>query len=410
MGSDKQTANGPTSVRQRYVVLDALRGFALLGIALANYPEFGLWTFLSSEAQGAMPTAAIDRVVRFFQYLLVDGKFYTIFSVLFGIGFALFLSRRSIALFYRRMVVLLVIGLIHLLFIWNGDILLLYAVGGMMLPLFIRFKDRTLLIIAAALILLPVALDAWETWRGVDLAAPLYAAWWRQAESSGITESNFASWLRDADSYPKMWEFLKQGAIERMWEFVDGHRLPKVLGLFIIGFCIGRSRLYARLDEVRPQLIRTFRWTLAIGLPASVLYAWSAVSGKPLGEVTHALLYAVSVVPLGFAYMCGICLWLKPFLAFRWAGRMALTSYITQSLVGIWLFYGVGLGLGLQLGLVQIEVAALCVFVLEVLMCGLWLSYFRFGPLEWVWRMLTYGRYFPLRNDEEDNYNNLSLQ
>ena len=81
--------NGPTTEKQRYVVLDALRGLALLGIALANFPEFGLWTFLSSEAQEAMPTANADHVTRFLQYLFVDGKFYTIFSILFGIGFGL---------------------------------------------------------------------------------------------------------------------------------------------------------------------------------------------------------------------------------------------------------------------------------------------------------------------------------
>ena len=83
---------GPTVGRERYVVLDALRGLALLGIALANFPEFGLWTFLSNEEQSFLPTATADHIVRFLQYMLVDGKFYTIFSLLFGIGFALFLS------------------------------------------------------------------------------------------------------------------------------------------------------------------------------------------------------------------------------------------------------------------------------------------------------------------------------
>lgn len=109
--------NGPTTEKQRYVVLDALRGLALLGIALANFPEFGLWTFLSSEAQEAMPTANADHVTRFLQYLFVDGKFYTIFSILFGIGFSITLSRRGVGLFYRRMSILLLIGFLHLMFI-----------------------------------------------------------------------------------------------------------------------------------------------------------------------------------------------------------------------------------------------------------------------------------------------------
>ena len=96
---NKMTTLSPTTAKERHVVLDALRGLALLGIALANYPEFALWTFLSADEQSAMPTADIDRTVRFLLYMLVDGKFYTIFSLLFGVGFALILSRHPVTLF-----------------------------------------------------------------------------------------------------------------------------------------------------------------------------------------------------------------------------------------------------------------------------------------------------------------------
>ena len=96
---NKMTTLSPTTAKERHVVLDALRGLALLGIALANYPEFALWTFLSADEQSAMPTAGIDRTVRFLQYMLVDGKFYTIFSLLFGVGFALILNRHPVTLF-----------------------------------------------------------------------------------------------------------------------------------------------------------------------------------------------------------------------------------------------------------------------------------------------------------------------
>ena len=89
---------GPTTEKQRYQILDLLRGFSLVGIALANFPEFALWTFLSDAEQAAMPTAAVDRVARFVQYLLVDGKFYTIFSLLFGVGFSLILARHGLCL------------------------------------------------------------------------------------------------------------------------------------------------------------------------------------------------------------------------------------------------------------------------------------------------------------------------
>ena len=168
----EKTPLSPTTAKERHVVLDALRGMALLGIALANFPEFALWTFLSADVQSAIQTAGVDGIVRFLQYMLVDGKFYTIFSLLFGVGFALILSRHPVSLFVRRMVILVAIGACHLMFIWSGDILLLYAIGGLLLPLFLRLKDKLLLMLAACLILIPVGLDALTEYAGSDVAGP----------------------------------------------------------------------------------------------------------------------------------------------------------------------------------------------------------------------------------------------
>ncbi len=391
---------GPTTERQRFLILDLLRGLALVGIALANFPEFALWTFLSGEQQAAMPTATVDRMVRFLQYMLVDGKFYTIFSLLFGVGFSLILARHGRRLFLRRMLILVVIGFLHLMFIWSGDILLLYAVGGLLLMLFVKVSDKHLLMIALSLILLPIGLDALTEFRGVDFAGPFYHHWWQVAAAQGINEENFASWLRDADSYSQMFAFLLQGACERIWEFVEGHRLPKVVGLFMLGYLIGKHRLYARLSEL--PLPRIFLWTTLFGLPASAVYAWSAVNGHPWGSTLHSLLYAISVVPLAVSYISGVCLFYlqRPEAPVcRWVaapGRMALTNYISQSIVGIFLFYGIGLGLGTSFGLIYVEATALAVFCLQIIGSQLWLHYFRFGPLEWIWRIFTYGRFFPI--------------
>ena len=204
--------------------------------------------------------------------------------------------------------------------------------------------------VALLLIAVPVGLDALTEFCGLQLAAPFYNMWWTVAGANGIYEDNFATWLRDATSYREVFAFLQQGACERMWEFVEGHRLPKVLGLFLLGYLAGKHRLYARLGELPVR--RVFRCSLAWGLPLSVLYAWSAVGGRPWGLTVHSLLYALSVIPLALAYVSGLCLLCqrRPGAAvFRWIaapGRMALTCYITRSLLGILLFYGVGMGLG----------------------------------------------------------------
>lgn len=350
-----------------------------------------------------MPTAAIDKAVRFLQYLLIDGKFYTIFSVLFGIGFSLILAHHGRRLFVRRMAILVAIGFLHLMFIWSGDILLLYAIGGLLLTLFVKMTDRRLFAIAVSLILIPIALDALTEFGGIEFARPFYEKWWAVATANGITEANFATWLRDADSYSEVFAFLQQGACERMWEFVEGHRLPKVLGLFIMGYLIGKHRLYARLHEL--PLRRMLLLSLGVALPTSLLYAWSATTGHPWGRTVHAALYAVSVIPMALSYAVAVCMLYRHCpdrSVWSWLaapGRMALSCYIGQSLIGVFLFYGIGLGLGLSMGLVYIELSAIVVFLLQIVLCRCWLHYFRFGPLEWLWRLATYGHYFPIKRN-----------
>ena len=174
------------------------------------------------------------------------------------------------------------------------------------------------------------------------------------------------------------------------------------MGLFLIGFYLGRNRFYARLEEKRATVRRVFLWGLAAGLPLSGLYAWSAMNGHPWGLAAHTLLYTVSVYPTGFAYAAGLALYslhrkesrvLKLLAA---PGRMALTDYIGQSLCGMFIFYGTGLALGAEMGLVYVLLTALCVYAAEVAFSHVWMRFCSFGPLEWIWRMLTYGERLPL--------------
>ena len=386
----------PLVEKKRYVILDALRGFAILGIILANFPEFSLWTF--SDPAG---WTATDKVTRAVQTFLVDGKFYTIFSLLFGMGFSIQLANAEgkLRTFYRRMTVLLIIGLVHLCLLWSGDILMLYALCGMVLPLFRKLPTRKLLLVAAGLLVLPVLLDAVF---GTSLADPLEREQWRICAMYGITEANFGTWLSDAGSYREVLQFLHQGGVERMWEFVLGHRFLKVLGIFMIGFAVGRERLYADVKGNSALLKKIVSWGLLLGVPFGVLYTWSSMSGYPFGRVAHSALYFLSVYPMGFAYSAGFAmLFDRCGNAPGWKllsspGRMACTNYLGQSVIGIILFYGIGFGLGNMVGLLGTELVALGVYAFQIGFSTLWMKYFRFGPVEWAWRMLTYGKPLPL--------------
>ena len=399
----------PVEAKQRHIILDALRGFALLGICLANYPEFALYSFLQETPKSLFHTAAIDYITQWFLYIFIDGKFYTIFSLLFGIGFSIILENNckrganGTLIFYRRMFFLLLIGFAHLILIWSGDILMLYAIVGMTLPLFLRCKDKTILIWALTFLLLPVIIDYICQFTGVYLSSKLVEWQWLLCDRFGITEENFAYWLADAHSYQDIHKFLLMGAVERMQEFVDGNRYFKVLGLFLIGFWLGRNRMFSRLEEFKPILRKICLWGLVLGLPLSTIYAWSAMHGKPFGFGTHSLFYFISVYLTSFGYISSfILLYLrmkenKFWTIMAFPGRMALTNYIGQSAIGVLIFYGVGLGIGAKTGLIYGELIALTVFVFEIAFSAIWLQYFRFGPLEWIWRCLTYLRLFPIR-------------
>lgn len=397
---------GPVRPRERFIILDALRGLALFGICLANFPEFSLYTFQSPEVVAAMPTAGMDRVVRFFQYVFIDGKFYSLFSLLFGIGFSIMMShsmekgRDGLAVFYRRMGILALIGLLHLMLLWSGDILLLYALTGLLLPLFRNVPDRKLLAMAAVLVFCPVLMDALKVLSGYrfDLAAPVGGAVRYFNGLSGITDANFGRWLVDGEHYSDVLKFTLSGAFIRVQELLEGNRMFKVLGLFLLGLYVGRKGIYASLETRRELLKKVCRCGFLAGLPLSFLYAAHALHLLGGGPVAGAFLYAVSVIPLSLAYAAVFCLWFLRrreallFRALAAPGRMALSNYIGQSVLGMILFYGIGFRLGASLGLVQVEWIASAVFLFQMLLSRVWLKFCLFGPLEWGWRMLTYGK------------------
>jgi uncharacterized protein len=385
-----------------------------LGICLANYPEFSLYTFQKQAVVEAMPTAAIDAVVRFLQYLFIDGKFYTLFSLLFGVGFTIILTNAEKkgndghAVFYRRMITLFLIGMLHLLCIWAGDILILYALTGLLLPLFRKLSDKRLLLFSVIFLLIPVLLDAIKVWSDYrfDLSIPVIKANHYFNTRVGIDDNNFGLWLVEKQHYTDILKFNLPGSFIRLQEFIDGHRFFKVLGIFLLGLYIGRNKLYARLSDRRALLRKVRNYGFLVGLPASLLYAWSAVNGQPLGLIIHSMLYAAGVVPMSLAYTSVVCLWYlnrrqqRVFRILAATGRLALTNYILQSVFGIILFYGVGFALGASLGLACVEPVAAGVFTFQILYSNLWMRYFRFGPLEWIWRMMIYGKRLPLKKQK----------
>lgn len=380
-------------------MLDVVRGLALLGIVSANMIIYSLYLYLPNAVKAALPTHPSDRMLDFAELFLIEGKFYTIFSVLFGVGFAVLLSRARAKnlvfhrFYLRRAFFLFVIGFAHAVLFWHDDILQAYAVcGALMLP-FVKAKDRTILIAAGIAYLAPIVVKlagGIPTGGLIDLQNALYQRFGLDPDTA------VATWTRGSVGDIVRLNLTK--VLSQVEFLIRSGMLFKIYGCFLIGLLIGRHEVYKKLEQAQPVLRRIAVAGFAIGLPLNFLYAWAFDSGSWIETLSGTF----GILPLSFAYVAVWCLvWLRAggrrlLLHFAPVGRMALTNYVGQSVVCTLIFYGTGLGLGGTVGHTVYLPLALAVYAVQVPFSRLWLSRFRFGPLEWLWRMLTYGRWLPL--------------
>jgi uncharacterized protein len=404
----------PVGLNERSDILDVLRGFALLGVLLDNVFGFTGWGFLTQPMREALSTWPADGIVGMSELTFINGKFYSLFSLLFGIGFSIILIRNEqkginpLKIFYRRLFILLIIGAGHLFLLWDGDILFLYALTGMLLPLFRKCSDKTLLIWALVLILCPILIDCINIVVKSKPGDLLEAMAISIDKKTGLpTDSTYSQYLYKPGAGWHEWRnWQASGYLYRYSYILDSNRIPKVLGLFLIGFYAGRKMIYANLENYISLFKKIRRWGFIIGIPAAIACTYFEIFQKhipdPIG-LGHTFFYAISVVPLSLAYVSVICLhWIKKkgnskLKILAPMGRMALTNYLMQTIIGITLYYGVGFGFGGNIGPSVFIPIGLGVYVLQIIYSNLWFRYFNYGPFEWVWRQLTYGKRLPLR-------------
>ena len=400
----------PVSAEERFSLLDALRGFALLGVMLDNLFGFTGWGFLPQPAKESLPTWNSDAIVGMLEQVFINGKFYSLFSMLFGIGFSIILVRNEqrgtnpLKIFYRRLFILLVLGAGHMLLLWEGDILLLYALIGFILPLFRKLHDRHLLILSAVLIFSPLLFDLCSVLFQYKNGSFLEKMAIRIDQKNGIPgDENFAYYLyKNGAGWTEWRNWQESGYLYRYAYILDSNRIPKVLGMFLIGLYTGRKMIYAHLADNIPLFKKLKKWGLIIGIPSALACFYFEFFQKhipdPIGMI-HTLFYATSVVPLCLAYVSIICLrWerKKGQTRFRFLapmGRMALTNYLMQTIIGISIYYGIGLGVGTRIGPLIFVPIGILVYLLQVAYSHLWFRYFNYGPMEWLWRMATYGKW-----------------
>ena len=407
--TNSATALQPVRLGERIDLLDILRGVALLGILLMNIEGFAGPLDLSMT--GIDPRwQGLDYWADAWAYVFVQGKFYPIFSMLFGMGFAVMAQRAQAAgrvlepLYLRRSAVLGAIGLCHALLIWSGDILLWYALLSLPLLALGALPQRWLPVLgvgsylASVAMILGLGVLLWgATQAGGDVAESL------QAGAAAAVEK--VEQQRAVFGGGTYLQALVQRA-EDLATNLQGLMLigPEIFGMFLLGCWWVRSG--AIIEPARfARLFAGLRW---LALPAGLALMAASIGVLPYlapgrFDLPLAAAFALATVAgllMALGYLAWFTRWQRGLGWAAPAGRMALTNYLLQSVVCTALFYGYGMGLFEQVGRAGQLLLAVVIFAGQVVLSHWWLARFQFGPVEWVWRALTYGRRPPFRRSK----------
>lgn len=339
-----------------------------------------------------------DKWIRIFLDLFIETKFFSIFSFLFGLGFYIFMSRaekkgkRFYVLYIRRLSMLAIFGFMHLVFLWYGDILLNYSLAGLILLFFYKRKTKTILtliMIFTVLLISLLSLNFFTTPEEIQEEIQLL-----QTAGSGKVEEAIENYHNA--SYLEWINYRFTNEVIPVIQNLAFSILTSLF-LFLIGLYIGKKQIISDFTLHKTLAKRVWWVSLIISIPISILIVFFHLDVFKLGVLNEILIQVfvtISGLSLSLFYITTILFllqrdkWRSLLHPLSYVGRMALTNYIIQTLIGVGIFTGFGLfgeinlGLGIMISLI--------VFPLQILFSYLWLKYFKYGPLEWLWRSATY--------------------
>ena len=341
-----------------------------------------------------------------------------LFSILFGYGFYIFINKPGKGgqtikhLFSRRLMILFFFGVLHVVLFWAGDILLIYALLGLALLLFRKVPDKGLLRWAAGLTLAPpVFIGLLALFASVALKVPEMAV----EIQEGLEESTMmtmdligeASLAYSSGNFTKMVEVrLREYQVMLIGIFSF---YPVVLGMFLVGYWAARRQIFKRMQLYKALFKRGLVWGAIIGIPTSIIYIYASSQAPAYVPNAYSFLSLLAhniggfflclfyISALSLLFINGKLKHLGRLLAP--VGRMALTNYLMQTLICTTLFFSYGFGLFGKITSFHGILIAFVVFAVQIPVSIIWLAYFKYGPLEWVWRGLTYRQWQPIVKD-----------
>lgn len=409
----------PTKSLNRIASLDFLRGIAVLGILFINIESFAFPDPWSPWKYGFK--SDIDYNTRFWVYFLTQGKFYTLFALLFGVGFIIFINRLenknvtlAMDIYTRRLLWLFVIGVIHAYFIWDGDILYHYAICGMLLLPFRSMRNSSLIFIICLLAIFPLS-------NSREMAIKRQIEEQKYLEALKIPESkrtddeikSIETWEKATTKKTPDTEYVKPAkttfwkGIEDSYENINVHKgefyyyslVFSSLMVMIGGMILFRSGIFHDYKSLRYYwLVSILIFTTGLFINYFKYYHWTYEYYKPITSVWKACLFTFHKEMLGVGYVLIINgIYQKYLMRFKFnliqkIGRTALSNYIFQNIILGLLFYGYGLALFNRLSRFELLGMIVVIWVVQIILTWLWLKKYKQGPVEWVWRKLTYYR------------------
>lgn len=395
-----QTPTKTSGSGDRLEYVDTLRGFALIGVFLANLFIFSGFTYMTYEQRAVFLNHTLDSLAYWFELIFVENKFLGLFSFLFGVSFWLFLDRANkrgangTQLFYRRIGWLFFIGAIHGWLFWCFDVLRFYALWALLLPFFLKVSRKTLLSSALFCAVLGPALIS--GFRSLLINPP----------ASGSSIDAVALQTFSAGSYIDMlrinWQYdwyLTNSVSQIAYQLA-------VFGRLLLGLYAARTLLFTEMKRHSVLFRRLLIGGAIVGIAGNIVAAGQYLESSP-GKFLLAFIVRfiaeLGYLGLSMAYAAVLALLFKRgrtcVRLLSPVGRMALTCYLLQTLFGLWLFYGFMPGPHLMGKIGPSWLIAMWVsgFALQIWFASAWLRRFRFGPAEWLWRCLTYGKVQPFR-------------
>jgi len=401
-----------TRSAERIVALDALRGFAVAGIALMNVMVFAMppAAYVNPRSYGGDDPLSL--ALWLLGFLFVEDKFRALFAMMFGAGVAILLGKggdHPWRAHYARMAVLFVIGMAHAVLLAGNEVLRVYAVAGLVLPLFVRMRIRHLYLLAAAIMAVQVviALYWYRDW----------IAYWWQVQTGAIADRSplqalEAAYGADPNAIAEALERGQEGFVERLTRRLGQEPwltlrvmagLPSSLAAMILGIGLWRNGLLAgRWDNVRCLRLGGLCGVASLPVLATLATADLKSGFDPLVVAINALVLSAPfdiVLAIAWAALAMTLFSSEGAFARLWAaaGRMALSNYIATSLIFSAIFASWGFGLFGSVS--RSQALALCIVPIAMMLAWspLWLARFRQGPAEWLWRSLAKGEVLALR-------------